>query len=322
MRQHLQSFIAIARLALLESLRQPVVVLLTLSTVVFTALLPVLITHVLGDGQRLVRDSGLALHLVSGLVLGAYSACASLRDEVRRGTASAILSKPVSRSLFLLAKFSGLAVVMALYSCLLAGAIVLACRTARQDFMFDPWGSGPLLLAVLLALLSGGGQSFFLRRPFCSRCFGTLLITLPMALVWSGQRDSEGAVTAIFGSALPMETVPASLLILMAILILTGLSVSLATRLDVVPTLAACATLLMLGMMADYALGAAATQHRLAAIAYALVPNFQHFWTTDALARGPIPWSYVVDASYYGVFYLAGILCAGIVAFRHMELRG
>lgn len=322
MRQHLQSFIAIARLALLESLRQPVVLLLTLATVVFTALLPVLITHVLGDGQRLVRDSGLALHLVSGLVLGAYSACASLRDEVRRGTASAILSKPVSRSLFLLAKFSGLALVMTLYSLLLAGAVILASRTASQDFIFDAWGSGPLLLAVLLALLSGGLQSFLMRRPFCSRCFGTLLLTLPLALAWSGQRDSEGAVAAIYGSALPLETLPASLLILMAILILTGLSVSLATRLDVVPTLAACATLLMLGLMADYALGAAAGQQRLAAVLYGLLPNFQHFWAADALARGPIPWSYVVEAAEYGAFYLAGILCIGIVAFRHMELRG
>jgi hypothetical protein len=149
-----------------------------------------------------------------------------------------------------------------------------------------------------------------------------LLLTLPLALIWSGQRDSEGAVAAVYGSALPLETLPASLLILMAILILTGLSVSLATRLDVVPTLATCATLLMLGLMADYALGAAAGQQRLAAVLYGLLPNFQHFWAADALARGPIRWIYVVEAFEYGAFYLAGILCIGIVAFRHMELRG
>lgn len=322
MRLWLRQFMAIARLALLESLRQPVVLLLTLATVVFTGLLPLLITHVLGDGQRMVRDSALALHLVSGLVLGGYAACASLRDEVRRGTASAILSKPVGRARFLLAKFAGLAAVMALYSLLLALTTILACRTAAQDYLLDFWGSGPLLLAVVGAVISGGLQNYLLRRPFTSRCFGTLLLTVPAALAWSGRLDPGGLPAAVYGSALPFDTVPASLLILMAILILTGLSVSLATRLDVVPTLACCASLLMAGLMSDYLFGAAAAHQRLPALLYGLLPNFQHFWAVDALARGPIPWNYVVQAGQYGACYLAGILCAGIVAFRHMELRG
>lgn len=322
MRLVVQPFVAIARLALLESLRQPVVLLLTLFSLTFTALLPVLITHVLGDGQRIVRDSALAVHLVSGLVLGSYAACASLRDEVRRGTASAILSKPVGRSLFLLAKFTGLALVMALYSLLLAIAVILACRTAAQDYVLDFWGSGPLLLALLLSLISGGLQNFLLRRPFASRCFGTLLITVPLALLWSGQHDDTGARAAIYGAALPLDTLPASLLIVQAILILTGLSVSLATRIDVVPTLACCASLLMAGLMSDYLLGTRTDSNHLLAVAYGVLPNFQHFWAVDALARGPIPWNYVVQAAEYGALYLAGILCAGIVAFRSMELRG
>ena len=322
MRLHLQQFIAIARLALLESLRQPVVLLLTLACLTFVALLPVLITHVLGDGQRIVRDSALAMHLVCGLVLGTYAACASLRDEVRRGTASAVLSKPVGRTLFLLAKFAGLALVMVLFSFLLSIAVILAARTAAQDFVFDAWGAGPLLLAVVLALIIGGLQNFLLRRPFCSRAFGALLILAPLALAWSAVYDDTGARAAAYGSALPLNTLPASVLITLAILLLTGLSVSLATRLDVVPTLAICASLLMGGLMSDYLLGPAAATHRAAALLYGLLPNFQHFWAVDALAHGAIPWSYVGQAALYGALYLAGVLSAGIVAFRHMELRG
>ena len=48
----------------------------------------------------------------------------------------------------------------------------------------------------------------------------------------------------------------------LAILLLTGCSVSLATRLDVVPTLACCAALLMGGLMADYLLGPAGLDPR------------------------------------------------------------
>ncbi len=322
MRLQVQQFAAIARLALLESLRQPVVILLTVSGLAFTALLPVLITHVLGDAQRMVRDSALALHLVTGLVLGAYIACASLRDEVRRGTASAVLSKPVGRTVFLLAKFSGLAAVMILYSLLFALAVVLAARTAAQDYLYDWWGSGPLLLALLLALAFGGGQNFLARRPFASRSFAALLLLVPLALAWSGCFDETGARAAAYGSALPWASLPASLLIAMAILILTGLSVTLATRLDVVPTLACCFVLLMVGLMSDYLLGTAARENGWAALGYALLPNFQHFWAVDALARGTIPWSYTARAAGYGACYLAGILGLGIVAFRRMELRG
>ncbi len=322
MRLQLQQFIAIARLALLETLRQPIILLLALGSLTFIALMPLLITHVLGDGQRMVRDSALALHLVSGLVLGAYAACASLRDEVRRGTASAVLSKPVGRTLFLLAKYVGLALVMLLYSALLAIAVILAARTAAEDFSFDIWGSGPLLLAILLALLAGGLQNFLLRRPFASRTFAALLLLVPLALLVSGAVDVEGHRASLYASALPLATLPASVLITMAILILSGWSVSLATRLDVVPTLACCAVLLMAGLMGDYLFGATAQTHSGAALLYGLLPNFQHFWAVDALARGTIPWSYVARAAEYGAFYLAGILSIGIVAFRHMELRG
>ena len=322
MRLFFQQFFAIARLALLETLRQPVVMLITLVCLVFIALLPVLITHVMGDGQRIVRDSALAIHLMAGLILGSYAACASLRDEVRRGTASAVLSKPVGRDLFLLAKFAGLALVMILFSTLLALAVILTARTAAQDYIFDWWGAAPLLAAILGALVIGGLQNFLLQKPFASRAFGALLILVPLALLASGLYDDQGARTADFGVALSWVSLPASLLITMAILLLAGCSVSLATRLDVVPTLACCAALLMGGLMADYLLGQAARDHFGAALLYGLLPNFQHFWAVDALARGEIPWSYVGQAAEYGALYLAGILGLGIVAFRHMELRG
>lgn len=322
MRLQLQQFIAIARLALLETLRQPIILLLALASLTFIALLPILITHVLGDGQRIVRDSALALHLVSGLVLGAYAACASLRDEVRRGTASAVLSKPVGRALFITAKFAGLAMVMALYSTLLTIAVVLAARTAAEDFVFDVWGSGPLLLAILLALLFGGVQNYVIHRPFASRSFAALLLVVPAALLLSGFYDAEGQRAAQYAIALPFESVPASILITMAILLLTGISVALATHLDVVPTLACCATLLMAGLMSDYFLGALSTTHHGIALLYGVIPNFQHFWAVDALAHGKIAWSYVGEAAKYGALYLAGVLCIGIVPFRHMELRG
>lgn len=321
MRLHIRQFLAIANLAVLEAIRQPIVLLLTAACLAFVALLPILITHVLGDAQRIVRDSALALHFVAGLVLGVFAACTSFRYELRRGTALSVLSKPVARPVFFLAKFAGIAVVMALFSALMGIATVLSARTAAGNFIYDWWGSGPLLAAIVLALAAGGLQNYLLRRPFVSRAFGALLVALPAAFAVSGFLDDEGR-RAAFGVALPLAIVPATALLALAIVVLSGVAVSLATRLDVVPTLAVCSTVFLVGLMADYLLGRPAQDSRVFSALYHLVPNFQHFWAADALVRGSIPWSYVGHAGLYAALYLAGILSAGILAFRHMELRG
>jgi hypothetical protein len=321
MRLKLQQFIAIAQLAAVEAIRQPIVLLLTAVALAFIALMPVLITHVIGDASRIVRDSALALHFVSGLILGVFVACTSFRYEVRRGTAASVLSKPVPRSLFFLAKFVGLAAVLVLFSGLLAIATLLSTRTVTQSFVYDWWGSGPLLAALPLALVAGGLQNYFLHRPFVSRAFGALLVAVPAAFVVSGLLNGEGA-RAPFGSALPLAILPASVLITMGIVLLSALAVSLATRLDVVPTLVICSTVFLLGLMSDYLLGRPAESSRFLSVLYHLVPNFQHFWAVDALAHGTIPWTYVAQAGQYAGLYLAGLLSAGIFAFRPMELRG
>ena len=117
----------------LEAMRQPILLLLTLSNVAFIALLPFVITHVLGESVRIVRDSAMALHFVGGLLMGSYAACAALSGEIRRGTASAILSKPVDRVIFFLAKFAGVAVVMILFSIATTIATILSTRCAKDS---------------------------------------------------------------------------------------------------------------------------------------------------------------------------------------------
>jgi hypothetical protein len=313
--------IAIAWLTALEAVRRPIAALLTVSALSFVALMPFLFTHTLNEGERLVRDSSLALHFVLGLVMGALSACTALRAELRGGTAAAILSKPVPRPLFFIGKFAGIALVMIAFSILMACATLLATRTAAVAFVYDFAGSGPLIAAILLALAAGGVQNFLLRRPFASRTFGALLMLIPAAVAVSGAIPANGE-SSPWGAALPLAIVPASVLIAMAILLLSGLSLVLATRLDIVPTLEVGSTVLMAGLMADYLFGRHAAFSRFYAFLDGITPNFQHFWAADALAGDGIPWSYVARAATYWAVYLAAILSLGILAFRRMELRG
>lgn len=320
MRLRIKQFLAIASLTTLESFRQPITLLLTASSVIFVGLLPIIVTHTLGDAQRLVRDSALALHFVTGLVLGSFTACAALSQDIRKGTATAILSKPVGRALFFVAKFCGIAAALLIFSTLMLIATLLSARTAALDFQPDWWGIGPLLVGGILSFVAAGLHHYFARGPFVSRAFAYLTGAVLVAMVISCLFDAAGN-RGPFGIALPWAIVPAGALITMAILVLAGLAVSLATRLEAVPVLTICSVVLMLGLISDYLTAQVAAAHRAWRMLLELLPNWQHFWAVDALARDGIPLAYLVQSGLYAALYLAGILCAGIFAFRQMEVK-
>jgi hypothetical protein len=103
-------------------------------------------------------------------------------------------------------------------------------------------------------------------------------------------------------------------------LVLAAIALALITRLDLVPTLAVCTVIFLAGLMTDYLLGHAAKTSYLAAFAYNLIPNWEHFWLADALAGdGTIPWLYVGRVTVYAIFYLIGTLSLGMLSFRNVE---
>lgn len=320
MRMRIRQLLALVGLTALETIRQPITLILFSSCLVFIGLIPMLITHTLGEGEKLVRDSALAVHFVCGLVLGSYAACATLSHEIRRGTAAAVLSKPVSRELFFVAKFIGIAAVMLCFSFGITLGTLLTARTVHQTFLLDLWATAALLGSVVIAYAGAGCVNFFVRRPFASNAFVMMIVALGMSFILVNFVDEHGQ-RAAFGSLMSWKLVPASALVAMAIVVLAAIAVSLASRLDAVATLSICSVILLIGLMSDYLFGRHVGESWFASVLYAAVPNWQHFWAIDALSgNADIPMAYLVDAASYGLLYLAAVLCFGMVAFRHMEV--
>jgi ABC-type transport system involved in multi-copper enzyme maturation permease subunit len=321
MRRRVNQFLALAGLTALETIRQPICLILMVSALAFIGILPLILTHTLGEGAKLIRDSALAIHLLSGLILGSYAACATLTHEIRRGTAAAVLTKPVSRDVFFLAKYAGVALVVAAYSAVTTLATLLSVRTVNDPYTVDWVSAGALLGAIVLAAVISGIVNFWLRKPFASTAFVNLAALVALTFVAVNLVDATGA-RAPFGSLLTWGLVPVSILVAMAILVLAAISVSLATRLDVVATLSICTFILLLGFMSDYLVGRLAAEHPFAAALYTAIPNWQQFWAADILS-GPatLPQGYLAGTGLYALFYLAAVLCLGMVAFRHMEIR-
>src|ERR1700677_3074569 len=105
--------VTIAANAFMELVRQPVFLLLMTSSVAFEIFLAVPFYFAFGDEPKLVKNSVLAVMLLAGLFGAVLTASASLAKEIRSGTALVVLSKPISRAQFLLAKYVGLAVALA-----------------------------------------------------------------------------------------------------------------------------------------------------------------------------------------------------------------
>ena len=116
--------------------------------------------------------------------------------------------------------------------------------------------------------------------------------------------------------------VPASLLLLFALWILAALALACSTRLDVIPTLAICSGLFLLGLMSDYLFGRRAEAGSWwASLIYAVTPNWQLFWLADVLESGKkFPFGYLGKAFGYMIAYVGAALALALVLFEDREL--
>ena len=324
-----KQFVALANLTALEAVRRPISLILTTTCVVLIGVTPLLVMHTFGEDGKLVRDGGFAFHFVFGLFVTGYAASSTLAREMRSGTALAVLSKPVSRDVFLLAKFAGVVIVVLAFSACATIATLVAERVAEK-FTFTPGLTGYitdhqagilLVSAPFVAFAFAALLNYSLRRPFESTAFGLLLVCLLLVVLVSGCFDRTGQ-PAPLDFRLQWRFLPVSLLITLALVVLAALTISLSTRVATVATLTICTGVFLAGLMSDYLFGRFADHSSVAAVLYALIPNWQHFWVVDALGDGGrVPWTYVGRAGLYTVLYAGAMLCIGTASFRHTEMK-
>jgi len=319
----MRQFITIATNGFMELTRQPVFLLLMTVSVVFEIFLSVPYYFAFSDEPKLVKNSVLAVMLLVGLFGAVLTASASLAREIRGGTALAVLSKPVGRAQFLLAKYTGLLVALTLLTYVNLIGALLASRMA-----FDAYGS-PDLLAIgiftgglLLAYLIGGFSNYFLRRPFMSDAVFALVVMATVAFVVINFYSKEGKVQT-FATGVDWGMVPAAVLILFAVWILAGLALACSTRFDTIPTLAICSGFFLLGLMSDYLFGTRSEKGAWwASVLYTITPNWQLFWLADAVEMGKSAfyWGYLGKALGYVVGYVGAALAIAIAMFEEREL--
>jgi hypothetical protein len=233
------------------------------------------------------------------------------------------MSKPIGKIPFLLGKYLGVSGALSLLTFVNLLAVLVSTKIA-----FDSYGEPDLRAlgifygGMALAFLIGAFMNYFLDRPFVGNTVFALVIVLTVAFIAISFLGRKGGVQS-FGADIDWRLIPATLLLLFALWILAGLALACTTRLDMVATLAICSAFFVVGLMSDYLFGIPSSQgNGLASVAYAVTPNWQVFWMSDALEGDKvIPWAYVGRAFEYAMGYLAMTLALAVALFQDRELN-
>jgi ABC-type transport system involved in multi-copper enzyme maturation permease subunit len=320
----MRQFITIAGNAFMELIRQPVFLLLMTLSTLFEIFLACVNYFGFGDEPKLAKNTALAVMLLTGLFGAVLSASASVGREIRSGTALAVLAKPVSRGQFLLAKYAGLSLALALLTFVNCIGVLMNSRMAFDAYgEIDYPGLSVFCGAIVLAYVIAAFTNFFLRRPFVSDAVLAVIIMAVVAFAVLQYIPRDAGRMGVDYKGIDWRIIPASALILMALLILAALALACSTRVDLVPTLAICSALFLMGLMSDYFFGERAKAGSWwASILYAVTPNWQLFWLADALeTNNKIPLSYLAEAFGYACAYIGAILAVALMLFEDRELN-
>ena len=313
------NFYHVARNAFRESLREPIFFLLLCTAVVLIGLFPTLSLFVFREQIKLVMDSSMATTMVFGLIAAVLCASHTVSRELRNGTVLLLLSKPVPRENFILAKIAGItaALTVFVFICNASSLVSLriACDQFRLDFatMYIYYG----LLAT--ACIFGAVRNYILRRSFASSAVAGMLVLITGFAVILNFIPISSEVPPY------SDVIPAFFLIFFSVWIMGVITVTLSTRFDIVPNLTICSVLFFSGLISDYFFGKTAEESFFSASAvfYALIPNWQFFWLADALAsKKHIPAEYLFWTGLYCVIYMSFCSYLAVILFRNKEIGG
>jgi hypothetical protein len=315
----LMRFGFLARLAFTELVRQPLCLLITLATAALSIILPVLTAHQMGQQSDLARDSALAFEFTGGVILVAFAACSTLSAETRNGTILTILSRPIGRGTFFLAKFTAVCGIAALFVASSTGAALLAVRLTPRYFETDWFGVRLLLAVPVVALVPAAVINWRTGRSAPAWAWLFYLGALSAMTLVLSRIDAEGH-TGHLGQFLDGRLIPAAALVGVGLLILAALALGLAAHLPLAPTTVILMALLFAGLISGYAAERLQGCPPVAISLRMILPDLQMFWPADDLSGSdPFGWRTVGAASLYGLVYTAGVLCLGMAAFRHRQ---
>ena len=315
--------LTIAKNTFVETLRQPVYAVLIGSALLLFLLSPSLAMYTMDDDNKLLREIGLSTLFLTSLFVAIFSAAGAVAVEMENKTIMTLLTKPVRRPIFIVAKFLGVvaAVAIAHYICTLA--LLMAIRhgvlsTASDTHDWTVLGAAGVI--VVMTFLLSTFFNYAYDWKFSSTAIIVLAILGTFGIVFLAFIDphwefkpAENGINAL--------DIYGSVLLFLAAVVIAALAVAISSRFNIVVTLSVCVGLFLLGLTSDYVFGRFAETHLWARIGRSLVPNLQVFWISDAIYEGSVvPLKYILVGGMYAACYTTGILALAVALFQRRQV--
>lgn len=317
------NLLTIAKNTLVETLRQPIYAVIIFVALLLFLISPSLSMYTMDDDNKLLREIGLSTLFLTSLFVAIFSASSAVSMEIENRTIMTVLSKPVRRPVFVVAKFLGVVGAVALAHYLCTVALLLTIRHGVLESASDTHDWTVIGAAAVVALGTVLLSTFFnyvydWRFTSTAVVVGTALATVALAFLvfidrhWTFNPGGNGINTVdIYGS----------ILLFFAAVVIAALAIAVSTRFNIIVTLSACVGIFLLGLISDYVFGRLAETYVWAHVGRYLVPNLQVFWISDAIYEGsPVPLRYIFISASYAVCYTAGILALAVALFQRRQV--
>lgn len=327
---------AIFWITLTETARQPVYALIMTCSFLFIAILPAFAAHIYtfgaGSGlehaaNRMIADLGLSTVLLAGLVLSVFASSSVISREIENKTALTILSKRVSRANLVLGKYLGVAAAIALSVATSIISVMLIVRSGPTVAASEAMDLGVLGAMAAIGVLScfyATFRNYYRGRAWVGAYTFAFVLLSVGAFLGFALFDTEYRFIFLIDKATTWTTYDwdvfrAGLLTLMAVLVLSAVSVAASTRLGTGGNFAVSAVVFLGGLTSDFFLNRFGTLPCKAL--HALMPNLQTFWMSEALTREkPIPDAYLAYAGGYAGCYIAAMLFVASFLFQKRDV--
>ncbi|MDY0176482.1 MAG: ABC transporter permease subunit [Lentisphaeria bacterium] len=240
----------IGKNTLRESLREPIYLLISLVTLCMIGLFPIFSLFVFSAQEKLVMDSAMATMMLFGWGLAILISSYAISREIDNGTALLLLSKPVPRPLFIVAKILGILTANTVFCFLCCLASLISLRIASDQFRLDFWVMGVYFGSIALSFLLAAVYNYVTRASFPMAAVLALCVLMPLVAVFAHFLPYHGERVG-----LSADLVPALLLIVFSVWAMGSLATALSTRFNLVSNLLLCSVLFILGLMSDYIIG-------------------------------------------------------------------
>ena len=240
----------IAKNTFRESLREPIFLLVLVSALVLIGVYPSFTLFVFNAHEKLIVDSAMATMMVFGWGLAIMISSYAISREIDNGTALLLLSKPVQRPVFIIAKILGILASTTVFCFITGVATLIALRVATDQFWFDDFVFYGFFVVMALALALAGAWNYVTRSSFCMAAVLALLVLIPVFAVIAHFKPTDGNHVGLV-----FRAVPALILVMFSVWSMGTLATALSTRFNLVPNLLLCGALFMLGLMSDYLIG-------------------------------------------------------------------